>query len=324
MKRAAGPGTARALLLACALLSAATASAQVVVARVNGAQITQPMLDRRVEQLLRERNLNVARMTNPRQLRELKSDALDGLIREELFWQQAQGDKLVVAEAEVDEAVAKTGEQFGSPAAYRRRLAAQGFDEAGYRRYVRRLLSADRYAQAVVRRQVRISDADVEAFYRENPQFFSRPEMLSARHILVRLSQDAGAQALAEATRRIEGLRARALAGESFEQLARENSEDATRQWGGELDPFARGTFAPEFEAAAWALEAGGISPVVRSAAGLHIIQLQQRIPAVSVTLSEARQRIAEHLRSVRGHAALAEEEARLRAAGKVEVVLPP
>jgi parvulin-like peptidyl-prolyl isomerase len=314
---------AGALLIAAVLLAPA-AGAQLVAARVNSVPITQERLDLRFEQVLRERNLNIARIGNPKTVRDLKLEALDALIREELFWQQAQREKLVADDAAVAEAIARTVAQFRSPAAFQRVLTREGFAEQTYREHVRRLLSGDRYAQQVVDRKVVVSDLDIAAYYRENEARFVQPEKLRARHILVRVAPDADEATVAKARAKAEELRAKASAGESFDLLARQHSDDPTRQWGGELDPFARGSFAPAFEEAAWRLQPGEVSPVVRTPAGFHVIRLESRVAAVRIPLEQAREPIRAQLQAARGLQVIEEETAALRARGDVQVLLPP
>ena len=84
------------------LLAFGAPAAAQVVARVNGAPVTNEQLDRAFDSVLRERKLNISRMQNPKQARDLKRVALERLIQEELFWQQAQKENLVVGEAEVE------------------------------------------------------------------------------------------------------------------------------------------------------------------------------------------------------------------------------
>jgi PPIC-type PPIASE domain len=133
----------------------------------------------------------------------------------------------------------------------------------------------------------------------------------------------ATAEQRSEARQRIEALSVRAKAGERFEQLARQYSDDATRQWGGELDPFSRGDMPKPFEDVAFALKPGEISAPVETAAGFHLIQLQERMPSVSVPLQSSRESIREHLRVARGREAIDRHVQALRALGKVEVLTP-
>lgn len=77
---------------------------------------------------------------------------------------------------------------------------------------------------------------------------------------------------------RLENYRERVLRGERFAMLARLYSDDpGTASKGGDLGFVDRGTLYPEFEAAAFALHTGEISPVIKTQAGYHIIQMIER-----------------------------------------------
>jgi peptidyl-prolyl cis-trans isomerase SurA len=78
---------------------------------------------------------------------------------------------------------------------------------------------------------------------------------------------------------RLEGIRKRIVEGkEPFEGLAEKYSQDpGSGRVGGDLGWQKRGTFVPEFEAAAYKLENDQISPVFESDFGFHIVQLLDR-----------------------------------------------
>ena len=74
----------------------------------------------------------------------------------------------------------------------------------------------------------------------------------------------------------------------SFEDLARQHSQDGSARQGGDLGWVSPGQFVPEFEQAMNALQPGEMSPPVVSRFGVHLIRLDERRQAV---LSEREQR---------------------------------
>jgi parvulin-like peptidyl-prolyl isomerase len=306
-----------------ALVACATPAAAQVVARVNGAPITNEQLDRTFSTVLRERKLNISRMQDPAKARELKRVALDRLIQEELFWQQARKDNVVVPEAEVEKAYAESMAKFPSKQAFELQLIRQGTDENGFRSNIRRLLSADRYAQRVVEQRVKVTDADIEAFYKLNAHLFGKPEMLKVRTIAIAAPATKGADERRSARLRLEALRQELVAGGDFAQSARQHSDDPTRQWGGELDPAPLENLPEWMRGPVAKLKPGAISPVIETPDGYHLLKLDARIPATKVPLEEARQGIHDHLASERGRSALDAATAELRAAAKVEILIP-
>lgn len=124
----------------------------------------------------------------------------------------------------------------------------------------------------------KLVDADLERYYQRHIDRFEIPEQVRAAHILIRLPQGASAAVQAEKKELIEKLRARALKGEDFAALAKANSEDpGSGAQGGDLGFFGRGSMVAPFEKAAFALTVGGISDVVTTDFGYHIIRLIAR-----------------------------------------------
>lgn len=101
---------------------------------------------------------------------------------------------------------------------------------------------------------------------------------VKARHILLTFPEEATDAQRDSVFALAEEVRERAASGEDFSALAREYSDDqGTAQQGGDLGWFQRGAMVEPFENAAFALEVGGVSEVVESPFGLHIIKVDDR-----------------------------------------------
>ena len=88
--------------------------------------------------------------------------------------------------------------------------------------------------------------------------------------------------------KQIEDLLKRARAGEDFEKLATQYSEDpGTKDTGGEVKISRDGKAPPEFEAAAFSLKTNQISDVVETVYGYHVIKLLEKIPAKKFELAK-------------------------------------
>jgi parvulin-like peptidyl-prolyl isomerase len=198
----------------------------------------------------------------------------------------------------------------------------QGFDGATYRAHVRRLLSADRYAEQVVATEVRVTDEDVAAFYHANPGVFAQPERLRLRCIAIATGPSGDAAQRKAARERIDALRAQLVAGADFAQLARANSDDPTRQWGGELDPVAPDELPEWMRRAIDGLAPGALSPVMETESALYVVRIEERLPATNVTLDAARADIRDRLTATRARDALERRGRELRAAAKVELLM--
>jgi peptidyl-prolyl cis-trans isomerase D len=114
-----------------------------------------------------------------------------------------------------------------------------------------------------LRGRMTASPEEVEARYKESIQTYTTPEQVRASHILFKTE----GQDEAAVRKTAEGVLAKVKAGADFAGLAKQYSEDdLSKVKGGDLDFFGRGAMAKEFEDAAWALEPGQTSDIVRSA----------------------------------------------------------
>jgi peptidyl-prolyl cis-trans isomerase D len=120
-------------------------------------------------------------------------------------------------------------------------------------------------------------DTLLRAYYEQNRDKYTAVEERSANHILVRVDRDAGAEEVEAARTKASEYRELALSGKSFEEIAREHSDDAgSRAEGGDTGFFRRGVMAPEFDKSVFSMQPGEISEPIRTDFGFHIIRLNE------------------------------------------------
>ncbi len=270
-------------------------------ALVNGAEISNQRLENHLEDYLKSKRRNITTMINPKVYKKYKREALDQLIEREVLWQAAQAADVKVADEEIKAAVKAAAAQFKSADGFKRKLEAMGFDERGYADYVRREIAGARYLLNVSKDEPVISEADIQTVYEQNKaETFTRPEMVHARHILLRTESARTPEARAEVRKKIEKLLAEIRAGADFAELARQHSDDRTSEEGGDLGEFPRGRMVKPFEDTVFAMQPGELSDVVETRFGFHIIKLESRSPAKVMTLDEAREPIRMRLSAER------------------------
>ena len=142
-----------------------------------------------------------------------------------------------------------------------------------------------------------------------------------ARHVLLRtspqLTAEVASRRLAEYRRQIEtGTR-------SFEDIARQHSEDGSAAGGGDLGWTAPGVMVPEFEEAMNALQPGGMSAPVVSRFGVHLIQVIERRELL-IEPKQLREQARNVLREQRFDQAYLEWTKELRSRAYVEMREPP
>jgi peptidyl-prolyl cis-trans isomerase SurA len=141
------------------------------------------------------------------------------------------------------------------------------------------------------------------------------------RHVLLRPSPELTPEA---AARRLLQFKRDIVAGtKTFEQLARENSEDGSAAQGGDLGWAAPGSFVPEFEEAISQLQVGGISDPVTTRFGLHLVQVVDR-RKVTIDNRQLREQARNILREQKFEEAFAEWLRDLRGRSYIEFREPP
>ena len=158
-----------------------------------------------------------------------------------------------------------------------------------------------------LREQTPVSPEEARQYYDANVQQYSTPEQMRASHILLKTEGKDEAAVKKQA----EDLLAQIKKGADFAALATKFSEDegsATK--GGDLDFFPRNQMVKEFEEAAFALEPGQVSDLVKTTYGYHIIKAGEKKAASTRSFEEVRPQIEDQLKWER-----AQKEAERRAA---------
>ncbi|HHY47450.1 MAG TPA: foldase [Firmicutes bacterium] len=202
---------------------------------------------------------------------------LTAMIREELIRQAAAKEGIQVSKADVDAEIADLEKQFGSAGGLDMVLAQYGMSRADLENQVRTNLMLEKLAT----KDVKVTEDELKKYYEEHKSDYREPEKIKARHILVPDEKQA------------KEILAKLNEGADFVQLAKEKSTDpGTKDKGGDLGYFTRGTMDPAFDKAAFSLKVGETSGVVKSAYGYHIIRVEDRKPEKQLTLDEVRDKV--------------------------------
>jgi peptidyl-prolyl cis-trans isomerase SurA len=129
-------------------------------------------------------------------------------------------------------------------------------------------------AQSYLTDKVLVESMAAEAYQRMQQD-------VNASHILLSVTEDASPTDTLAAYQSALAIRKRALAGEDFAQLARENSQDATTaQNGGNLSYFTAFSIVYPLETAAYNTPVGSVSMPIRTRFGYHLMKVNERRPS--------------------------------------------
>lgn len=146
--------------------------------------------------------------------------------------------------------------------------------------------------------EIPVDDALLNAYYDANKEAYTTQEQRSANHILVQVKKGATAAEDTAAKAKLESLRALIQGGMSFEDVAKQNSDDiGSRAEGGDTGLFPRGVMAPEFEAAAFSLKVGELSQPVKTEFGYHLIRVREIRPGGLAAFADVRAQVEDAYR---------------------------
>ena len=305
-----------------------------VVARVNGEKIPRALYD-----------LNIARQereeTDPTQARWTRSSTLNSLIDAFLMRQAAKHENIKVTGADLNKKIDDDVQQalntkFPDQRSLRRYLKKQQQSLDDYKVALRRDVSSDKDSlreaisqeklQKQVEDRVTVSDDELKASYTE----------VQASHILIDPKKEAAAaQAKAGpnatpvdgdalAKKKADDLLAKIKAGADFAKLATEFSNDpGSAAKGGDLSWFKRGSMVKEFEDAAFKLQPGQVSEVVKSPFGYHIIKVTGSRSTLPKDFDKNKETYRTQVVSEKKYKAWSEYRDGLRKQAKIEILDP-
>ena len=258
----------RAAALAVAMLCvglagcSAASGANGDIAAVNGQKISRATLDTKLE------------------ASQAGASTLNQLIQESLVDQYGKDNHIDVPGSEIDKKEADIKSKM-QPGQFDSILKQQALTEAD----VRNILREQIIIEKSVGKDIKVGDAEIKSYFDKNHALLDKPEQVRARHILVADKPTA------------DKVESELKSGKKFEDLAKQYSTDpSTKDKGGELGFFGKGQMVPAFQTYAFSGKVGAISPPVKSPFGWHVIQVEEKKPALKATLASSRDQIKQQL----------------------------
>lgn len=265
-----------------------------VIAVINDEAITQSELDvylRPFYEDLKKQYEGDALMS---EFNEIRLKLLNQMIEDRLVFQESKVRGVTIDEAEIDEKVEELKKRFPSSVEFEKALAAQGTTLNAVRENVRRQLSVKRLHDMEIRAQVIISPHQINEYYNAHPKELAGEEKIKIRSVTVRKTEEAAKKGITDeaAKAKIESVSAKIRAGEAFDSLAREVSEDNNAKEGGQVGWVKRGELLPQIEENIFELPANSISPVLETPEAYHLFRIEEKTTGVVPPLEEVRDKI--------------------------------
>jgi len=232
----------------------------------------------------------------PPKREDVISIAVRRIVEARLLAQEARRRGLKPDSQRVSAAMAQIQEQAGGRAGLDTALGGLGATYDQLQESVSETDLVKVFMTTQIEPQVSVTAEDVAAFYDANPEMFARPDMVRARHILVRLTPTSTTADKKEARTRATAAHQRVVAGEDFAAVAGEVSEGREASNGGDMGFFAQDSMMPELTNVAFALEVGQISDIIETRFGFHILKVEEKRAASKMPYEEAKKPVRELL----------------------------
>ena len=180
-------------------------------------------------------------------------------------------------------------------------LKSENMTMADLRRNLERTMIMQRVQQNEVLGKIGVTEDEARKYYESHLNEFTSAPTVTLREILVAVSPDPrGINVAADeaALQKIEDIRRRVTTGsESFDRLAAQASDSASKANGGLIGPLSVNDIAPELRRTLEAMKVGDVTPPLRDAKrGYQLLKLESRSETQTMPFEEAREKISERV----------------------------
>jgi peptidyl-prolyl cis-trans isomerase SurA len=252
----------------------------------------------------------------------LRRKLLDRIIDSRIELQQAEREKIVVEDSEINEQVEEIKKKLGAKntTELEEMLKSQGLTMDGVRKRIKDQIMIQRVTRRKVGLRVSVTEQEIDRYLEDNRAKLEVGLSFEARHILFLPKPPKSEDGWEAARKKSEEVYALLLAGQDFGELAKKYSEDPSAKDGGSLGTLKRGELAPDIEEAILALEPGQYSAPFRSKVGYHLFRLDSKETLTGEALVQARNQIRDILYRQKYDARMQEWMAEIRRRAVIEI----
>jgi parvulin-like peptidyl-prolyl isomerase len=296
-----------------------------IVVKVNGEILTKTELEAREVAALRQRGQqNLTDQELKKAIAEVTPQILADTVDEMLILQRGRDLGYRLGDEQFTEVLdrIKKENKLENEDQFQAALKQEGLTLPELRNSIERNMIIQRVQQNEVMGKIAVNEEEARNYYAAHKDQFLTPSTLMIREILVAVPSDPKGLNVAkddEAKEKAEALHARALKGESFEKIATEENDAATKANGGmigpikieELDPAMRKLFEP--------LKTGEITAVIRTPRGYQFFKIESKTEAEVIPFDQARDQIANRVAQTKQRGEVQKFLTKLRAEALIE-----
>ncbi len=244
-----------------------------VLAKVNGTDIKKssiwPSLTRTVKQY-KDRGIPLTQAQEKVATKKLLQDQ----INRHLLLKKADTMGIHVSSGKVDEEVNTVKKQFSSEKEFLKQLELKKLTLKQYQQELKEDILIDAVFRRELGERIKITDKQIEDYFKKNPLQFSSEEQRRASVILIKVDPKAGSIGDRKARQELQKIVGKLKKGGDFAELARMHSQDSLARRGGDLGFFTKDRMFGPFSKLAFKLEVGKVSEIFRTQHGYQILKV--------------------------------------------------
>jgi peptidyl-prolyl cis-trans isomerase SurA len=273
-------------MLACpALVRPAAAEEQLVdkiIAVVNNDVITLSDINKIVGPMFASYSQQKGQALSDAERAELVKKAIDQQVEKKLIEQKAKELDVKVSDKDISRSVEDVLKRNNLTLEQLKEILKKdgsSFDE--YQKMLRSEIIMSKVVAREVRSKVTVTEKDIQEYYGKSASSTNNSsaagERVRIQQIFFPITDKITPKQAEKMTRQLEEIRSKIVAGEDFSQMAIKYSQDASAKEGGDMGYFSRGELQPLIENAAFNMQAGEVSSVIRTPAGIHVIKVIEK-----------------------------------------------
>ena len=312
-------------LVLCAMTAGRAEIIEQILVKVNGDIITKSDLEARQVAMLRERGAKPATDAELKKiLAETTPEVIVDAIDEMLMLQRGNDLGYRLSDEQFTEILTNIKKQnkIETEEQFQAALKQEGLTLAELRKSIEKNMIINRVQQTEVLARVSVTEEEARRYYEAHKNELTTPSVMTVRELLVAVPNDGKALNVGldeDAKAKAEALRARVVAGESFEKLASEASDSSSKANAGLVGPLSKEELDPALRKIFDAMKVGELSPVTRTALGYQFFTIVSMSESKVLSFDEAREQISNRVAAEKRNGEFMKYIQKLRAQALIE-----
>jgi peptidyl-prolyl cis-trans isomerase C len=294
----------------------------IMIAKVNGTAVSAVEVDQEVKAISEQYQQQIPPDQLETMIPELKKRAVESIINRHLLYEEVDRKNIVSDPDRIKEEVQKIASQFQSQAAFEEQLASHNISLDQMEKDLGMQFRVDALIREYVdTKSIQVAEEEIVSFYESNPESFQSPEERRASHILLKCAPEDPQEVKTQKRLELAGILGRIEKGADFSEMAQSHSDCPSKQKGGDLGLFGRGSMVKPFEEAAFNLNPNEVSDIIETEFGYHLIKLTEKKEARKEAFDTVKEQISNHLMATKEQAEFQKLISELRKEATIEYV---